>query len=36
MNFSYDEFVQRLGLIDTEVAKTMYELYLDCLKEMNK
>ena len=36
MKYSYNEFIQILGLLDTELAKTMYELYLDCLREMNK
>ena len=36
MRYSYNEFIRILGLLDTELAKTMYALYLDCLKEMNK
>ena len=36
MRYSYNEFIHILGLLDTELAKTTYELYLDCLREMNK
>ena len=30
---SYTEFLVKLGLIETELTKTLYELYLDCLAE---
>ena len=36
MRYSYNEFIRILGLLDTELTKTMYELYLDCLKDMTK
>jgi hypothetical protein len=29
---SYIEFIQNLNIIDSEIAKIMYELYLDCLR----
>ena len=28
-----DEFINKLGLADTELARTIYELYLDCIRE---
>ena len=33
MRYSYNEFIQLLKLVDTELVKTIYELYLDCLRE---
>lgn len=36
MRYSYNEFIQVLGLLDTELLKTMYELYLDCLREQSE
>lgn len=30
---SYYEFINKLGLADTELARTIYELYLDCVRE---
>lgn len=30
---SYYEFINKLGLADTELALTIYELYLDCIRE---
>lgn len=31
--YSYNEFLKILKLVDTELAKTLYHLYLDCLHE---
>ena len=33
MRYSYNEFIQLLSLADTELVKTIYKLYLDCLRE---
>ena len=34
MRCSYKEFINLLRLADTELAKILYHLYLDCLNEM--
>lgn len=34
MRCSYKDFINLLRLADTELAKILYHLYLDCLKEM--
>lgn len=36
MRYSYNEFIHILGLADTELAKTIYELYLDCIREQSE
>ena len=36
MRYSYNEFIKLLGLDDVKLAKTMYELYLDCLKKQSE
>lgn len=36
MRYSYNEFIVLLRLADTELAKTIYELYLDCLREQSE
>lgn len=35
MRYSYNEFIYILGLVDTELTKTIYELYLDCIREQD-
>ena len=34
MRCSYKDFINLLRLADTELAKILYHLYLDCLNEM--
>lgn len=36
MRYSYNEFIKILGIVDTELAKTIYELYLDCLRKQSE
>lgn len=36
MRYSYNEFIVLLSLEDTELTKTIYELYLDCLREQSE
>ena len=31
---SYREFIENLGLAETDLSKILYQIYLDCLKEM--
>ena len=33
---SYREFISKLGLVETELSKVLYHIYLDCLKEMSE
>ena len=33
MKYSYNDFIKILGLIDTDLSRAIYELYLDCLKK---
>ena len=33
MRYSYNEFIKMLKLVDTDLSKTIYELYLDCMRE---
>lgn len=35
-NYSYNEFLKVLNLVDSELVKTIYHLYLDCLIEDSK
>ena len=36
MRYSYNEFIELLGLDDVKLTKTMYELYLDCLRKQSE
>lgn len=31
---SYRDFIDNLGLAETDLSKILYHLYLDCLNEM--
>lgn len=33
MSYNYYQFIEKLGLLETTLSKTLYELYLDCLIE---
>lgn len=38
MYYSYYEFIEKLGLLETGMSKRLYQLYLDCIidnKEKN-
>lgn len=36
MNFSYKEFLEYLKLKESGLTSTLYELYLDCIREQMK
>ena len=36
MRYSYKEFIEVLGLLDTKLSKSMYALYLDSLRQQSE